>query len=118
MKLAISTRGQDVNAPVDLHFGRTRFFRIVDFETGAETLLNNARAANAPQGAGIQTAQTLARLGVQAVLTGGVGPNAWRILQAARIQVFSVRGGSVGQALQSFREGLLRPLTEKQVTYF
>lgn len=117
MRLAISTRGQDANSPVDLHFGRTRYFRIVDSDSGEETVLDNAGAANAAQGAGIQTARRLVRLGVQAVLTGSVGPNAWQVLQAAKIRIYSVMDGSVEQVLRSFRDGQLQPITENEVRH-
>ena len=112
MKLAISRQGQDVNSPIDLRFGRARYFRIVDTETGQQTMLDNASAANAAQGAGLQTVQTLARLGVQTVLTGHVGPKAWSALQAANIQVYSVGSGSLEQAVQFLLDGRLQPLSQ------
>ena len=115
MKLAISIQGTDPNAPIDPRFGRARFFRIVDTETGQQTALDNASATNAAQGAGIQAVQALARLGVHAVLTGHVGPKAWTALQAANIQVYPVSGDSVEQAVQSFLGGHLQPLSQADV---
>jgi predicted Fe-Mo cluster-binding NifX family protein len=115
MKLAISIQGQDPNAPIDLHFGRACCFRIVDTETGQQTVLDNASAAQAAQGAGLQAVQALARLGVQAVLTGHVGPKAWNALQAAKIQVYPVGGGSLEQAVQSLLDGHLQPLSQVDV---
>lgn len=116
MKLALSTQAGDANAPMDLRFGRARFFRIVDLETGQATVLDSAAAANAGQGAGVQAVQALARLGVKAVLTGQVGPRAGAALHAARIQVYTVGGGSVEQILQSFLDGRLRPLPDLDLT--
>ncbi len=115
MKLAITTQGPESNSPVDLRFGRARFFRIVDTETGQQTPVDNANGVNAAQGAGTQAAQTLARLGVQAVLTGHVGPKAWNALQAANIQVYSVSEGAVEQAVQSLLDGKLRALSQADV---
>jgi predicted Fe-Mo cluster-binding NifX family protein len=112
MKLAISIQGTDLNAPIDPRFGRARFFRIVDTETGQQSALDNTSAADAAQGAGIQTVQTLARLGVQAVLTGHVGPKSLTALQAAKIQVYPVNGVSAEQAVQSLLDGHLKPLSQ------
>lgn len=115
MKLAISSQGTDLDSPVDLRFGRARFFRIVDTETGQQTTVDNTDGVNAVQGAGTQAGQTLARLGVHTVLTGHVGPKAWSALQAAKIQVFTVSGGTVQQAVQSFLDGRLQPSSQPQV---
>jgi predicted Fe-Mo cluster-binding NifX family protein len=115
MKLAITTQGSEPNSPVDLRFGRARFFRIVDTESGQQTAVDNAEGVNAVQGAGTQAAQTLARLGVQAVLTGHVGPKAQSALQAAKIQVYAVDGGTVEQAVQSLLGGQLRAFSQADV---
>jgi predicted Fe-Mo cluster-binding NifX family protein len=115
MKLAITTQGSEVNALVDLRFGRARFFRIVDTETGQQTTVDNAEGVNAVQGAGTHAAQTLARLGVQVVLTGHVGPKALSALQAAKIQVYSVSGGTAEQAVQDYLAGRLRALAQADV---
>ncbi len=112
MKLAISASGSSPDATVDLRFGRASFFHIVDTETKQRTVVDNATAADAFQGAGIQASQTLARLGVQTVLTGHVGPKAWSALQAANIQVFAVEGGTTQQALEAFVAGRLRALNQ------
>jgi predicted Fe-Mo cluster-binding NifX family protein len=115
MKLAISSQGTDLDSPVDLRFGRARFFHIVDTETGQQTTVDNAGGVNAIQGAATQASQTLARLGVQTVLTGHVGPKAWSALQAANIQVFTLNGGTVHQAVQSFLDDRLQPSSQPQV---
>ena len=115
MKLAITTQGSEPNSPVDLRFGRARFFRIVDTETGQQTAVDNSDGVNAVQGAGTQAVQTLARQGVQAVLTGHVGPKAWSALQAAKIQVYSVSAGTADQAVQDFMADRLRALAQADV---
>ena len=92
MKLAITTQGPELNSAVDLRFGRAHFFRIVDTETGQQTTVDNTSGVNAVEGAGTQAAETLARLGVQAVLTRHVGPMAWSALKATKIQGYAVDG--------------------------
>lgn len=115
MKLAVTALGPDANSPIDTHFGRARFFRIVDTETGQQTAVDNAAGVNAVQGAGTQAAQTLARLGVGVVLTGHVGPKAWSALEAANIRVHAINGGTTEQAVQDFIAGRLGAINQPNV---
>lgn len=110
MKIAISIQGPAPKDPVDPHFGRAPFFRVVDTETGQQTMVDNAAGVNATQGAGPRAVQVLCRLGVQAVLTGHVGPKAWTALQAGNVHVYAVEGGTVEQAVQAFMAGQLRAM--------
>jgi predicted Fe-Mo cluster-binding NifX family protein len=107
MKVAISSSGTDQNAQVDPRFGRCQYFIIVDTESGkTETIANAAQSAGG--GAGIQAAQTVADHGAETVLTGNVGPNAHRALQAARITVITGVSGTVSDALKAFQEGTFK----------
>jgi predicted Fe-Mo cluster-binding NifX family protein len=115
MKMAITAQGPEPGSLVDLRFGRARYFRIVDTETGQQTAVHNAEGADAVQGAGVRAGQTLARLGVQALITGHVGPKAWSALQAANIRVYAVEGGTVAQAAQAFMAGQLREVAQPDV---
>jgi predicted Fe-Mo cluster-binding NifX family protein len=109
MKIAITTSGFDMDAPVDVRFGRARGFLTVDTETGNARYLENREGTSAGQGAGIQAARLMAADGVQVVLTGHCGPNAFRALQAAGIRVYTgVTGGSIRQAVEQFKAGALR----------
>jgi predicted Fe-Mo cluster-binding NifX family protein len=115
MKFAVTSQGSDLSAQVDPRFGRTRFFLVVDPTTGQQTVLNNEAGMNAAQGAGIQAVQTLANLGVQAVVTGHVGPKAWTALQAANISVYAAAEGTVEQAMKAFMAKQLQPMTSANV---
>ncbi|MFA5258038.1 MAG: NifB/NifX family molybdenum-iron cluster-binding protein [Opitutales bacterium] len=110
MKLAITTSEPGANAALDSHFGRARYFRIIDTETGEQSEFDNASGVNATQGAGIQAAQALARLGVEVVITGSVGPKAMSALKAADIRIYSMSEGTSDQAAKAFSEGLLKEL--------
>ncbi|NLO74185.1 MAG: dinitrogenase iron-molybdenum cofactor biosynthesis protein [candidate division WS1 bacterium] len=107
MKIAVTGAEADLWAPVDQRFGRARFLLVVDLETNALHVHDNEINLNATQGAGIQTAQNVARLEVQAVLTGHLGPNAHRVLKAAGIEIFTGLEGSCAEALEAFRTGKL-----------
>jgi predicted Fe-Mo cluster-binding NifX family protein len=104
MKIAISSSGTDQSAQVDPRFGRCQYFIIVDTDSGTTEAIPNA-AQLAGGGAGIQAAQTIADQGAETVLTGNVGPNAHRALQAAKISVATGVSGTVSDAVKAFQEG-------------
>jgi predicted Fe-Mo cluster-binding NifX family protein len=103
MKLCITASGKEWDASADTNFGRALYFQIIDTESMAREVLEN-QAAIGPQGAGVAAAQLVADRGVEAVLTGFVGPNAFNALRACNIKVFeglSIRD-SVREALNKF----------------
>ena len=104
MKIAISSSGTDQSSQVDPRFGRCQYFIIADTDDGKTEAIPNA-AQSAGGGAGIQAAQTVADQGAETVLTGNVGPNAHRALQAAKITVITGVSGTVSDALKLFQEG-------------
>ncbi|MBN2551350.1 MAG: NifB/NifX family molybdenum-iron cluster-binding protein [Spirochaetales bacterium] len=104
MKIAVSASGTDQSAQVDPRFGRCQYFLIIDSESNETEAVPNA-AQTAGGGAGVQAAQTVADHGAQTVLTGNVGPNAHRALEAANISVITGVSGAVSDALKAFREG-------------
>lgn len=115
MKICITASGHGMDARVDERFGRAPFFVIVDPETlQHETIANPAM--DAEQGAGIAAAQGIAKQGVNAVLTGFVGPKAYAALQAAGITIYDGLSASmdVKTALKNHTDGLLRRSTGAQ----
>jgi predicted Fe-Mo cluster-binding NifX family protein len=107
MKVAVSAAGPSLDSPVDPRFGRCQYLLIVDTESMAFDAVEN-RAVMAPGGAGIQAAELMASMGVDAVITGDCGPNAYQVLSAAGIAVFVGASGSVRQAIDASRRGELR----------
>ena len=108
MKIAVSAQGPDLTSAADPHFGRAKQFVVVDTETGAVAqAVDNAQNVNAARGAGVQAAQTVAELGVEAVISGNCGPNAFRTLSAADIKVFTGASGTVADAVEQFKAGTL-----------
>jgi hypothetical protein len=63
MKIAITTSGIDLDAPVDPRFGRAKSFIIYDTDSGQWSVLDNAQNLNAAQGAGIQAATAVVKDG-------------------------------------------------------
>jgi len=107
MKIAITAKGTDMDAPVDPRFGRAAYILIVDMETMAFEVLDNVMNANAFKGAGIQAAGMVSDAGARALVTGYCGPNAFRMLDAAKIQVAVNASGSVREVVDAFRKGTL-----------
>jgi predicted Fe-Mo cluster-binding NifX family protein len=112
MKIALTSSAQTLADPIDKHFGRAHFFILADTDTGRGTAHDNTQNLQAAQGAGIQSAETVAGLGAEAVITGSVGPKAFRALQAAKIPIYLVDKVCPGtEALRRFKDGELEELT-------
>jgi len=109
MKICISTIGKDLAADVDPRFGRAQRYIIIDTETKAFECIDNP-AAMAGGGAGTKAAQLVIDRGVQAVLTGNIGPNAFAVLNAAGIPVYTGVSGTVQEAVDIFFVGTLQPV--------
>ena len=107
MKIAFTTSGNDLSAPLDGRFGRAPKFIIYDLESGAFEVVDNGMNMNAAQGAGIQAAENVARLGVGGVVTGHCGPKAFRVLAAAGVKIYNTDAPTVAEALDRFRSGKL-----------
>ena len=110
MKVAITASGEDLNSPVDRVFGRARYFVITDPEETSVEVLGNSQNVNAAQGAGIQAAQQIANKCIDVVLTGNVGPNAFRALDAVSIKVYQFGNDvmTVRDAVAAWKEGRLQ----------
>jgi len=115
MKVAVTAQGKDVNSQIDPRFGRTKFIIVVDTETGDSETQDNTVNLNAIQGAGIQTGQNIANLDVDTVITGNVGPNAFRTLSAAKVKVFLSENQTVQEAIDSLKTGKLKELNNASV---
>ncbi|MFA4943425.1 MAG: NifB/NifX family molybdenum-iron cluster-binding protein [Lentisphaeria bacterium] len=116
MKIAITTSGDSLAAPLDSRFGRAPRFLLLELADGSFTLVDNRQNLDAAQGAGIQAAQNLAATGARALITGHCGPKAFRVLQAAGIQVYTTPGApTVAAAVEAYRAGRLQPLAAADV---
>ena len=107
MKIAITSKGEGLDSPVDPRFGRAKGFIIVDVESEKSEFVDNEQNLNAAQGAGIQAAENVSRCGVEYVLTGHCGPKAFRTLATAEIQVIIGVEGTVREAIEKFKSGEL-----------
>ena len=107
MKIAITASGKTLDAPVDQRFGRAPVFILYDTKTRSSEAIDNSQNLNAAQGAGIQAAETISRLGAECLLTGHCGPKAFRTLSAAGVRVYNGASGTVAEAIAAFEAGKL-----------
>lgn len=114
MKIAISATGPTLDAEVDPRFGRCQYFIIADPATGAFEVIDNASAMSSG-GAGVSAAQTVASKGVEAVLTGNCGPNAYQVLSAAGIKVITGVSGKVKDIIAEYTLGTYSAVQQANV---
>jgi predicted Fe-Mo cluster-binding NifX family protein len=106
MKVALSAQSNDIDSLVDPRFGRARWFIVADSETGQWEAHDNAVNVDATGGAGVQAAGAVAGQGVQALITGNVGPNAHKALAAGGVAIYQVGNGVTARvALDAFVRG-------------
>jgi predicted Fe-Mo cluster-binding NifX family protein len=80
---------------------------VVDTDNGEFSAVDNTQNLQAAQGAGIQAGRKVVDLGVSAVITGHVGPKAFATLQAGGVDIYSGATGTVGEAVEQFKNGEL-----------
>ncbi len=107
MKVVFTTSGDRLDAPLDSRFGRAPLFLVYNLDDDNFDVVDNRQALNTAQGAGIQSAETVARLGASALVTGHCGPKAFKVLAAAGIHVYTTTATTVAEALECYRAGSL-----------
>ena len=115
MKMCVTAASKGLDATVDSRFGRCRYFIILDSDTMELEIVENASVA-ASSGAGIQAAQTIVNKGVEVVITGNVGPNAYSALRVSSIEVITGVSGTVEEAVGRFKRGELKATDKPTVS--
>ena len=114
MKICVTAVSDSLKAQIEPRFGRCPYFVIVDPETMKFEVVQNI-ASGSMSGAGIQSAQTIARKGVNVLITGNVGPNAFQALSAAGIKIVTGAFGTVGEVVEKYKRGELKETEEPTV---
>ena len=105
MKIAITSKGRDLEAQVDPRFGRASYIIVVDTDTREFEVIDNETNKNAFKGAGIQAAASISDKGAKVLLTGFCGPNAFKTLDAAGIKVANDADGTISEVIEHFNAG-------------
>lgn len=108
MKIAVTSEGKDLSSSVDSRFGRAKYFVVFDTDSAELFAADNKQNLSAPQGAGIQAARTIVELGVEAVISGHVGPKAFAALRAGNVLVYTGAEGTVNNTITKFKSGELK----------
>ena len=102
MKVAITSKGKEINSEVDPRFGRAAYILIIDANTLEFEAIDNTNNANSFKGAGIQAASMVSNKKAEVLLTGFCGPKAFEVLKAAKIKVANNISGIVKDAVLKF----------------
>lgn len=106
MKIAISANSADPKEQFSTRFGRCDTFLLSGSEGAAwQDIPNPARDDSG--GAGTRVVQLLSDLGVDVVISGHFGPNAFEALQAAGIEAYLAAAGTPQELASQLRNGKL-----------
>ena len=114
MKIAVSSTGTDLNSEIDPRFGRCAYFIIVNTDDMSFEAIEN-ESMSLGGGAGIQSGQFIASTGAKVLITGNVGPNASRTLNAAGLDVIVGVSGPVREVIERHKKGELSPTRQASV---
>lgn len=110
MKIAVSTSEKNVEALLDARFGRCTYFQIHDTENGeVKVVENSGNLSNG--GAGIAASQQLIDENIDVIITGNLGPNAFKIIDKANVKAYKCESISVGDALEKYKKNELEEIT-------
>ncbi len=109
--MAFSSCGPTPDCTIDERLGRAYWLLIYDFGEDCWLAVDNSDNRKALQGAGEMTAGILIGLEVTHVLTGEVGPKAFRMFAERGIRVYLGVSGSAVGALLAWQRGDYRPAT-------
>ncbi|MFC1920259.1 NifB/NifX family molybdenum-iron cluster-binding protein [Chloroflexota bacterium] len=111
MKIAVSVMTPTLDTNIDPRFGRCQHILIIDAETMQFEVIENSNTA-ASGGAGVSTAQMISGTGVDAVLTGNCGPNAYQVLETAGIKVITGVSGTAKDVIEDYKSGKYQPSSQ------
>lgn len=116
MKIAITAQNPSPESQVDPRFGRAAWIMIYDQGNKSWESIDNSTGINASHGAGIQAAQKVVDHQAVALVTGAIGPKAFKSLTAAAVKIFHGANGTVENALSAYLEGKLSETSTNDAT--
>lgn len=110
MKIAISAVGKNIDSILDPRFGRCEYFQIHDTDSGEVKIVENAGKVSSG-GAGIAAAQQLIDENVDVIITGSLGPNAFKIIEKADVKAYKCGNISMKDVLENYNDGKLERIS-------
>lgn len=111
MKIAVTSSGQGMNDLLDPRFGRCSYFLLYDSETKTIKAVEN-KGQFSGGGAGIAAAQQIIDEGVQVVITGNMGPNAFSLMESSEIKVYKSNPVSCQETVKMLTDSKLEQINE------
>ncbi len=116
MRIAVSASGWDADAAVLPQFGRCSGFVLYDTDSAVySSLLTVGRRR---VGAGIKVAHQLVDNGVEVVITGNIGPHAFKVLRAAGVRCYLAKNGTVKDCLTAYETRQLEEINAATVPQY
>jgi predicted Fe-Mo cluster-binding NifX family protein len=109
MKICVTANNSGLEASVDPHFGRCKYFVLVDSKSMEFESIENGQGS-ASGGAGVQAAQQVIGKRIDVLITGSVGPNAFSLLSSEGIEMNIFSSGSVIEAIRAYEFGSLESI--------
>ncbi|HEX2957153.1 MAG TPA: NifB/NifX family molybdenum-iron cluster-binding protein [Chitinispirillaceae bacterium] len=115
MKIAVTAENPQPESMVDPRFGRAKFFLVYDEDKKTWETIDNKQNLQSAQGAGIQSAANIVNAGCNILISGHCGPKAFTALKKAGVEVYTLTGGTVKNAVDSFKQGKLNKIDSADV---
>ncbi|NMB07209.1 MAG: diguanylate cyclase [Tissierellia bacterium] len=109
MKIALSSKGNDLDNNMDLRFGRAEYFIIYNIENDEFQAIEN-KGHTASGGAGIASAQQLIEKSIDVVISGNFGPNAYDLLKDSEIKMYKGEDIPIKELIQNYKLGKLEEI--------
>ena len=110
MKIAISANGETNESILDARFGRCEYFQIHDTEKKEVQILENLGKC-ASGGAGIVAANKLIDEDVDVIITGNLGPNAFKLIDVAHVKSYKCEDISITSVLEKYNNNELEEIS-------
>ena len=102
MKIAISSKGTDLESEVDQKFGRCSYFLIVNPDDMTFEAFKNESVP--PPCTGITSAQFVASKGANVIITGKAGPEAEQTAKELGLDMITGISGSIREAVERYKK--------------
>jgi predicted Fe-Mo cluster-binding NifX family protein len=113
VKVIIAAGGPTLESGVAKRFGHAPYYLLVDTSTGQVEAIDNTGQHDESHAIIPQMVER----GVEAFITGNIGPHAFELVRSLQRQVALARGMSAGEALDRFQKGKLALLDAPTVKH-
>lgn len=110
MKIAVSATGKSKENVMDQRFGRCEYFQIYNTDSKEIKVISNDGVSSGG-GAGIAAASQIIEEGADVIITGSLGPNAYKLIEKAGIKAYNCEVISVFKVFELFQKNQLKEIS-------